>query len=117
MSNSDRLSKNYLDIAIHAYEPTMKVKIYETVAKSVIPHDDPYKAIEEYAVSVIDFPKLGDAKRIEINAKRMMFSDAVNYAEFGIIGRNQIKTFLRNAYSAFDSTNIFAGVHKKEVKA
>ncbi|MCA6575716.1 MAG: mobilization protein MobD-like protein [Pseudanabaena sp. M38BS1SP1A06MG] len=79
-------------------------------------HEGIQKAIEEYGVSVIDFPKLGDAKRIEINAKRMMFSDAVNYAEFGIIGRNQIKTFLRNAYSAFDDTNIFTSVQKKQVK-
>jgi hypothetical protein len=80
-------------------------------------HEGIQKAIEEYGVPVIDFPKLGDAKRIEINAKRMTFCDAANHAEFGIIGRNQIKTFLRNAYSGFDATNIFAGVARKEVKA
>jgi len=74
MTNSYRLSKNYLDIAIHNYEPTVKANIYETVAKSDLPYDDPYKAIEEYAISAIDFPKLGDAKRIEVNARRMMFS-------------------------------------------
>ena len=74
MTNSDRLSKNYLDIAIHNYEPTVKASIYETVAKSDLPYDDPYKAIGEYAISVIDFPKLGDAKRIEVNARQMMFS-------------------------------------------
>ena len=45
MTNSDRLSKNYLDIAIHYFEPTVKAKIYETVAKSGISHDDPYIAI------------------------------------------------------------------------
>jgi len=45
MTNSDRQSKNYLDIAIHDYEPTVKAKIYEIVAKSGIPHDDPYIAI------------------------------------------------------------------------
>jgi hypothetical protein len=54
MTNSDRQSKNYLDIAIHSYG---------------IPHNDSYKAIEEYAVTVLDFPKLDDDKRIEINAK------------------------------------------------
>jgi hypothetical protein len=32
-------------------------------------NSDPYKAIEEYAVSIIDLPKLSDAKHIEINAK------------------------------------------------
>ena len=45
MTNSDRLSTSYLDIAIHDYEPTVKAKIYEIVAKSGIPHDDPYIAI------------------------------------------------------------------------
>jgi hypothetical protein len=45
MSNSDRPSKSYLDIAIHDYEPTVKAKIYEIVAKSGIPHDDAYIAI------------------------------------------------------------------------
>lgn len=45
MTNNDRESKNYLDIAIHDYEPTVKAKIYEIVAKSGIPHDDPYIAI------------------------------------------------------------------------
>ncbi|NUN66920.1 hypothetical protein HCU40_19710 (plasmid) [Pseudanabaena biceps] len=45
MTNSDRPSTSYLDIAIHDYEPTVKAKIYEIVAKSGIPHDDPYIAI------------------------------------------------------------------------
>ena len=45
MTNSDRQSTSYLDIAIHDYEPTVKAKIYEIVAKSGIPHDDPYIAI------------------------------------------------------------------------
>jgi hypothetical protein len=45
MTNTDRLSTSYLDIAIHDYEPTVKAKIYEIVAKSGIPHDDPYIAI------------------------------------------------------------------------
>jgi hypothetical protein len=79
-------------------------------------HEQIQKSIEEYGVTVIDFPKLGDAKRIQINAKRMTFDQAANYDEFGIIGRNQIKTFLRNAYAAFESTNHFADNTKKEVK-
>lgn len=33
-------------------------------------------------MTVLDFPKLDDDKRIEINAKRMMFSDAVNLKLF-----------------------------------
>ena len=45
MTNSDHLSKNYLDIAIYNYEPTVKAKIYEIVSKSCLPYDDPYIAI------------------------------------------------------------------------
>ena len=67
---------------------------------------------------MIDFPKLGDGRRIEINAKRLTFEEASNYAEFGIIGRNQIKTFLRDAYKAFESTNLLPqNVQKKEAKS
>lgn len=65
-------------------------------------HDDIQQTIEEYAVSVIDQPKLVNVKQIEINAKRMMFSHAIDYAEFGIIGRNQIKTCLQNVQSLFE---------------
>jgi hypothetical protein len=79
-------------------------------------HEAVQKSIEEYGVTVIDFPKLGDAKRIEINAKRLTFEQAANYDEFGIIGRNQVKTFLRNAYTALESTNHFQGNLKKDVK-
>ena len=35
--NSDPLPKTYLDIAIHDYDPVVKAKIYEIVAKSVFP--------------------------------------------------------------------------------
>jgi hypothetical protein len=41
--SSDR--KTYLDIAIEDYDPVVKAKIYEIVAKSNIPHDDAYISI------------------------------------------------------------------------
>lgn len=66
------------------------------------------KAIAKYKVKVIDFPKLGDGRRIEINAKKLTFEAASNYDQFTIIGRNQVKTYLRNAYEAFDSTGLFS---------
>jgi len=47
-----------------------------------------------------------DGRRIDFNAKRLTFEDASNYSEFGIIGRNQIKTYLREAYKAFESTEL-----------
>ena len=38
-------AKTYLDIAINDYDPVVKAKIYEIVAKSGIPQNDPYIAI------------------------------------------------------------------------
>ena len=69
-------------------------------------HEAVQKAIVEYDVAVIDFPKLSDGRRIEINAKHLTFEDASNYSEFGLIGRNQIKTYLRDAYKALESTGL-----------
>jgi uncharacterized membrane protein required for colicin V production len=43
--NSIPQSKTYLDIAINDYDPVVKAKIYEIVAKSGIPQNDPYIAI------------------------------------------------------------------------
>jgi hypothetical protein len=81
-------------------------------------HEAIQKAIAEYNVAVIDFPKLSDGRRIEINAKRLTFEDASNYPEFGIIGRNQIKTYLRDAYKAFESTGLLPKAKQlQELKA
>ena len=80
--------------------------------------EDVQKAIAEYGVKVIEFPKLSDGRRIEINAKRLTFEDASNYSEFGIIGRNQIKTYLREAYKAFESTELLPKAKQlQELKA
>jgi hypothetical protein len=78
-------------------------------------HEDVQKAIAEYGVKVIEFPKLSDGRRIEINAKRLTFEDASNYPEFGIIGRNQIKTYLRDAYKAFESTELLPKAKQLQV--
>jgi len=43
--NSVPQAKTYLDIAINDYDPVVKAKIYEIVAKSGIPQNDPYIAI------------------------------------------------------------------------
>ena len=60
--NSDPLPKTYLDIAIHDYDPVVKAKIYEIVAKSGIPQNDPYIAIflsnAQVAATVATAPNL-----------------------------------------------------------
>jgi hypothetical protein len=79
-------------------------------------HQGLQKAITEYTVTVIDIPKLSDNKRILINAKNLTFEAAANYEAFGILGRNQITTYLRNAYSEFDSTGLLPKPQAPEVK-
>ena len=60
--NSDPLPKTYLDIAINDYDPVVKAKIYEIVAKSGIPQNDPYIAIflsnAQVAATVATAPNL-----------------------------------------------------------
>jgi len=71
-------------------------------------HEGLQKAITEYEVTVIDMPKLSDNKRVKINAQNMTFEAAANYKEFGIIGRNEVATYLRNAYKEFESTGVLS---------
>jgi hypothetical protein len=63
-----------------------------------------HQALQRYQVPVIEFPKLSTLKRIPLNAHRMTFDQARRYKAFGILGRNQIVMYLREAYSAFEET-------------
>jgi hypothetical protein len=67
-------------------------------------HEEAQDAIARYEVKVIEFPRLSDSKRITINAQRLTFDQARQYPEFGIIGRNQIVIYLKEAYKAIEST-------------
>ncbi len=74
-------------------------------------------AIKQSNIPVIDFPKLGDARRVEINALRLTFDEARKHEPFGIIGRNQISTFLNQSYAALESTGLFAPANSAPKKA
>jgi hypothetical protein len=85
--DSDR-SKSYLDIAIQDYEPAVKAKIYEIVAKSGIPHDDAYIAIflsnAQVAATVATGPSLIQEalkKGFEVGIQRFSRSLAVSMGE------------------------------------
>ena len=69
---------------------------------------DEHKALQEtlerYAVTVIEFPKLSDGKRIKMNARRWTFEEALESPEFKILTRQDIHTYLKKAYAALDST-------------
>lgn len=63
-------------------------------------------------MKVINFPKLGYKERYLINQHRLRFDEASEYRDFGVLGRQRVVSFLKNAYKAFDK----AGVWKDEVK-
>ncbi|VEP15818.1 Mobilization protein MobD-like protein [Hyella patelloides LEGE 07179] len=63
--------------------------------------------IKKYRVKVIDFPKLGYKERYLINQKRLKFDDAREYKEFGVLGKQRVVNFLKAAYTAFDSAEMW----------
>ena len=65
------------------------------------------KLIKKYQVKVIDFPKLGHKERYLINQKRLRFDQAKEYKEFGVLGQQRVVSFLKAAYTAFDSTGVW----------
>ncbi|MDJ0536731.1 MAG: mobilization protein [Xenococcaceae cyanobacterium MO_207.B15] len=66
------------------------------------------KLIKKYKVIVIDFPKLGYKERYLINQKRFKFDEAIKSKEFGVLGRQRIVSFLKAAYTAFDSAGVWS---------
>ncbi len=65
------------------------------------------KLIKKYKVKVIDFPKLGYKERYIINQKRLRFDEARDYKEFGVLGKQRVVNFLKEAYTAFDSVEVW----------
>ncbi len=65
------------------------------------------KLIEKYDVKVIDFPKLGYKERYIINQKRLRFDEAREYKEFGVLGKQRVVNFLKEAYTAFESVEVW----------
>lgn len=64
--------------------------------------------ISDYGVKVIELPKfIGNSDRNLINRKSLTFAQAREYEEFGPISRQRVKTFLRDAYAAFDEAGVF----------
>jgi hypothetical protein len=70
----------------------------------------------QYQVRVIDFPKfIGNADRNAIDAASLSFGKAREYEQFGSIGRQRVKRFLREAYEAFDEACAFQSVTSSTV--
>jgi hypothetical protein len=64
-------------------------------------------AVRQYKVRVIDFPKLGYRERYLINQKQLKFDEARESKEFGVLGKQRVVSFLKAAYSSFDSVGVW----------
>ncbi|MBW4635834.1 MAG: mobilization protein [Iphinoe sp. HA4291-MV1] len=66
------------------------------------------KLAKKYHAVFIDFPALlGSVVRNRIDSESLSYGAALAREDFGIIEKQRIRKFLREAYSAFDSTGVF----------
>ena len=64
--------------------------------------------IADYGVKVIEFPGfVGNSDRNRIDKASLTFGQALEYDNFGVISRQRVKSFLRDAYAAFDEAGVF----------
>ncbi|HEY9772147.1 MAG TPA: mobilization protein [Coleofasciculaceae cyanobacterium] len=66
------------------------------------------KLITGYGIKVIDFPKLGYQERYLINQKQLRFDDATRSSDLTVLGRQRVVNFLKTAFAAFDSTEVWS---------
>lgn len=59
-------------------------------------------------VSLLEFPKfIGNYDRNQIDARCLTFEAAAKQADFGPIGRQRVKSFLRKAFEQFEAVGVF----------
>ena len=64
--------------------------------------------MKENDVTLVKFPKfVGRADRDRIDELSLTFEQAKNRADFGAIGRQRVKSFLRKAFAQFDAAGVF----------
>ena len=92
-------------------------KINHILVKNLMPGND-WEILEEddfiqqkitdYAIKVVDFPEFLPTNTLyRISQKGLTFGEAKEDREFNPLYRNQIKTFLDEAYQAFDNAGVF----------
>jgi hypothetical protein len=65
------------------------------------------QAIRDHKIPVIQFPQLGQLRRIRMNAERMTFEAALVSPEFGILGQAQVSRYLQTAEAALEHGGAF----------
>jgi hypothetical protein len=79
-------------------------------------HQSVQAIISEQQVPVIEFPALSDFRRIQINATRMTFAQALTHDAFGLLGRSQVAAYLRDAAQALEQGGAFPQTEPSQTK-
>ena len=77
-------------------------------------HQELQKTIAAHNIKVMDFPKLGDMRRIRINAERLDFQKALVHPSFGILGQAQVALYLKTAETVLEQAGAFEGINPVE---
>lgn len=71
-------------------------------------HTEIQKLAKKYGATFIDFPALiGSVIRNRLDSESLSYGAALSRNDFGIIEKQRIRKFLREAYNSFDSMGIF----------
>ena len=68
---------------------------------------DIQELIELYSIPVVELPKLGDYRRIKLNAQRFTFQEAMEFKGFGVLGQAQIEQYLEEVHQVLTEGGFF----------
>ena len=75
--------------------------------KHIDGREDLQDLIKAYKVAVIDFPKFSYRERDLLDAHRINFSQAKDYGELGILGKQRLHSFLKKACEEIEKAKIW----------
>jgi hypothetical protein len=75
--------------------------------KHIDENQDLQNLIKTYKVPVIDFPKFSYRERNILDANRINFSEAKNYGELGILGKQRLHRFIKQAFEEIEKAKIW----------
>jgi hypothetical protein len=75
--------------------------------KHIDENQDLQNLIKTYKVPIIDFSKFSYRERNILDANRINFSEARNYGELGILGKQRLHRFLKQAFEEIEKAKIW----------
>lgn len=112
-------SLNLLHKTFETYQDRVRYTIVRNHGKAddfdaLEAHEPIQELAATYHAAFLDFPKLeGSVGRNRLDAESLSFSAALDSPSFGLIEKQRIKKFLREAYHAFDEAGVFTHDHAR----